>query len=506
MYERDLARLCTALVDRLADGLTAYTNLYVVQSTAPSSGGGSSVVLAPVAPSEELPAELPADALGEDLWRRDVESLSPVGLPGSTSTAAERLFTAGYRYAFPLLVREHQVGILLVSYKFDDEPLNSEDLELTRGLLNQASLAIENAHLLDEVHRRLEQVNRLREHNQGILESSPVGIAVLDAQDRIVSANQAFALVVAHETGELAGRRLEELLPIRPLPDPDDGLVEVSYGEMSGRERYLQVSVAHHAVRRSAAGKPLRILTVQDTSDLVAMELALKEKERLASLGLLAAGVAHEVNTPLTGISSYAQLLLSDVEETSPQHEVLKKIERQTFRAAQIVNNLLEFSRNRHDELAPVNIVSVVDESVNMLDERLQEAAVEVDWQAPEETLRVLGHEGELHQVFTNLMVNAVDAMATLTSGDRRLALRLEAASGRLVIRITDSGPGIPPERLERIFQPFFSSKVGQGGTGLGLAITYNIVRRHRGTIRVENHPGGRGCTFSVELPLHEVH
>ena len=491
LHERDLTRLCTTLIDRLTDGLMAYANLYLVQS------GG---LLAPVLTGAELPDGIAPEALGDELWRRDVVGLSPVELPGEEPTVKEHLFAAGYRYAFPLLVREHRVGILLVSYRFDDEPLNSEDLELTRGLLNQASLAIENAHLLAEVRRRLDEVSRLEEHNKGIIESSPAGIAVLDGEDRVISANQAFSDVTGVPVAELCGRPVEEVLPVRPLPEAGDGLVEVSYSDLSGRERYLQLSVAPHAEGAAA----LRILIVQDTSELIAMEVSLKEKERLAALGLLAAGVAHEVNTPLTGISSYAQLLLADVGEGHPHYEVLKKLERQTFRAAQIVNNLLEFSRNRHDELAPVSLSSVVNECFALLGERLRDAGVTAEWQAPAAPPKVLGHEGELHQVFNNLMVNAIDAMAP--QGGGRLTVRLEEYGDRVVARIADTGPGIPPERLERVFQPFFSSKWGKGGTGLGLAITYNIIHRHRGTIRAENHPGGRGCTFHIELPRHAVH
>lgn len=491
LHERDLTRLCTTLIDRLTDGLMAYANLYLVQS------GG---VLVPVLAADDLPGAIDPGALGEELWERDVLGLSPVELPGEERTVKERFFAAGYRYAFPLLVREHHVGILLVSYRFDDEPLNSEDLELTRALLNQASLAIENAHLLAEVRRRLDEVSRLEEHNKGIIESSPAGIAVLAGDDRVLSANQAFGHLVGVPETRLRGCPIEEVLPVRPLPEPGDGLIEASYCELSGHERYLQLSAAPY----EDDGQALRILIVQDISELIAMEAALKEKERLASLGLLAAGVAHEVNTPLTGISSYAQLLLADVDESHPHYDLLKKLERQTFRAAQIVNNLLEFSRNRHDELSPVNIGSVAEECLALLAERLEDAGVEAVLHAPEPPLAVLGHEGELHQVFNNLIANAVDAMAP--QGGGRLTVRLEATGDRIVASVTDTGPGIAPERLERVFQPFFSSKLGKGGTGLGLAITYNIVRRHRGAIRAENHPGGRGCTFRVDLPRHTVH
>ncbi len=513
LHERDLDRLCSILIDRLADGLVVRAHLYLAQ-------GGAMV---PVEMSEGLPRELAFDTFGEELWQRDVESISSVLFPEEEPTAEQRLFIAGYRYVFPLAVRDQRIGLALVSYKFDDEPLSSQDLDLARGLLNQAALAIENAQLLEEVHRRLLDVTRLEEHNQGILESSPAGIAVLDQSQRVVSANHAFAAIVDRPRPEVAGRTLDELIHVGALPAPGDGLLDVSFCQPSGEERHLQLSLAsygHDREHRRAGGAraELLVLVVQDVSDRIRIEQQLKEKERLASLGMLAAGVAHEVNTPLTGISSYAQLLLSDVDESDPHHAILKKMERQTFRAAQIVNNLLDFARNRSDELIPVQVDAVLDECVELLAERAGGSRVEIGWRSPAEPLRVLGHEGELHQVFTNLMVNALDAMSP--SGGR---LTLTAENGDTQVRVTvsDTGPGIPAERRDRIFQPFFSSKAGrqtkgadwagrasgaqssESGSGLGLAITANIVHRHAGEIRVENHQDRNGCSFIVELPRH---
>ena len=489
LHERDLDRLCEILIDRLADGLVSRANLYLAQ-------GGAMV---PVEIRTGLPKELPFDAFGPEFWHRDVESISAINLPAEEMTDQQVLFKAGYRYAFPLTVREHRIGVALVSYKFDDEPLNSEDLDLARGLLNQASLAIENAQLLEEVHSKLLEVTRLEEHQERILESSPAGIAVLDRADRVVSANHAFAVIAALPRPEVIGKTVEELVSVGPLPEPEDGVIEVSFCRLSGEERHLQMSLASF---QGNADSALRVLLIQDLTDRVAMEQELKEKERLASLGLLAAGVAHEVNTPLTGISSYAQLLLSDVDESDPQYEILKKMERQTFRAAQIVNNLLEFARNRRDELVPVPVDAVIEECLQLLGERASRAGVEVDWQRPAKPMVVLGNDGELHQVFTNLVVNALDALPE-TGG--RLALSVDRIDGRVRARVSDNGPGIPAERLDRIFHPFFSSKLTQGGSGLGLAITSNIVRRHAGEIRVENHETGRGCTFTVELPRHDA-
>lgn len=486
LHERDLDRLCSSLREHLEDALMVRANLYLAQ-------GGAMV---PVVPAPDLPRELPFDVFGVDFWERDSAAIPAIGLPSAEVSPGRRLFALGYRYALPLTVRDQRIGVVLVSYKFDEDPLDSEDLDIVRGLLNQAALAIENAQLLSEVHRRLLEVIRLEEFSNGILESSPAGIAALDDDGRVVSANHAFAAIAGVERPETRGRSLEDLVPIRPLPDPGTGPVEVSFCEPSGEERYLQLSVARY--RRQ--NDDLRILIVQDVSERVSMEQALREKERLASLGLLAAGVAHEVNTPLTGISSYAQMLLADIDENDPRYKILKKMERQTFRAAQIVNNLLSFARHRNEQLASVDLAAVIGECVQLLEDRAAGAGVELRWNGVPPCL-VSGHEGELHQVFNNLIVNGIDALGVVAGTDRWVEIALEGDERRVRARISDNGPGIPPDRLESVFQPFFSSKLSKGGIGLGLAITYNIVHRHGGEIRAENHPGGSGCTFTIELP-----
>ncbi len=518
LHQRDLDRLCASLTEHLADGLVVRATLYLTQ-------GGAMV---PIEPRPELPRSLGLDAFGAELWDRDVSAISAVGLPGDEVSAQQRLFAEGFRYAFPLAVRRHRIGVALMSYKYDEEPLNSEDLDIARGLLNQAALALENAQLLEEVHARLEQVTRLEEYSKGILECSPAGIAVIDPAARVVSANHAFAAITGVARPDLAGRAVEELLTLRPLPAPEDGLVEVSFCELSGEERHLQLAVAGYRQGGARQDGDLEIVIVQDMSEHRAMEAALKEKERLASLGMLAAGVAHEVNTPLTGISSYAQLLLADADRSDPHYEILEKMERQTFRAAQIVNNLLEFAKSR-GELAPVDLTPVVSECVQLLAERARAAGVSIRWQpAAKAAMTVAGHEGELHQIFNNLIVNAIDAVAAehrnggtpegrvevtleitaadTPSADSRVAgtRPVDARADRIRARVSDNGPGIPPERLETIFRPFFSSKQSRGGTGLGLAISYNIVRRHGGEIRIDNNPG-RGCTFTVDLPRFEA-
>jgi two-component system, NtrC family, sensor kinase len=492
LLERDLGQLCSALLRQIEEGVAIERiNLYLVQ--------GESLVA--VRPEGRLPHDLPLDVLGEELWGEELRRISGVALPAEPMPASQHLFLAGYRYAFPLTVLGSRVGVAFAGYKADQNPLNSEDVELVRHLLNQAALAIENAQLLGRLKDQLQEVTRLKRYTEGIFESSPAGIAVLDPQGTIVSANAAFAALAGRERADLAGLPLAQVFPVA-LPPIGEGPREVSYCGVDGGERYLQLSLADFSGQEIAGAAPrgagggLRVLVVHDVSERVAMENALKEKDRLAALGMLAAGVAHEVNTPITGISSYAQMLLSDTAESDPRYDLLKKVERQTFRAARIVNNLLEYARNRSGERGPVALTPIVGEAIELLSDRLARRGIAVDFRHPEGPVTVFGCDGELQQVFTNLVANAADAMET----GGRLTVTVEADGSRARVVVADTGPGIPPDRLEKIFQPFFSTKLTRGGTGLGLSISYDIVRRHGGDLQASSRPGEGAC-FVVELP-----
>jgi two-component system NtrC family sensor kinase len=484
LHERELGRLADALLRHLEEALAFdQVNLYLRQ-------GGELVAARTAGPRL---TRLPADAFGTGVWQSEVTPLGAVGLPEPEPGPLERLVAAGYRYAFPLAVRGSALGLVVTGLKDGQEPLNTEDLELVRGLLNQSALAIENAQLVSQLQDRLAEVTRLERHNQGIIESSPAGIAVLDDRQQIVSANATFARLVGFDAAAITGSRLAEVLPVDPLPVPGE-LLETSVHHRGGEECHLQLSVA------PLTGSPLRILVAVDVSERVAMQNALREKERLAALGMLAAGVAHEVNTPITGISSYAQMLIADTPQEDPRYGLLKKVEKQTFRAARIVSNLLEFARDRARQQGPLELCPVLRESVQLLEERLGEAKVVVDWQIADERLEVIGNDGELQQVFTNLVVNAIDAMSG--QGGGRLGVEVEADAEVVRVGIVDTGPGIPKELLAQVFQPFFSTKLAKGGTGLGLTISYNIVRRHGGSLHATSTPGV-GSRFVVELPRH---
>jgi signal transduction histidine kinase len=219
----------------------------------------------------------------------------------------------------------------------------------------------------------------------------------------------------------------------------------------------------------------------------------------MASIGLLAAGVAHEVNTPLTGISSYTQMLLEHADPSDPRTILLEKIERQTFRAAKIVNGLLTLSRpgTPGGERTRVDLNTVVTDVVSLLEHQFEVGKIKLRRELSTTPVSVVGIEHQLQQVFLNLFLNARDAMPR--GGWLTVVTRLEG--DQAIAEVADTGSGVPPEHLARIYDPFFTTKAIGRGTGLGLSISYGIVREHDGAIRCDSAVG-QGTRFTIALPV----
>jgi signal transduction histidine kinase len=239
---------------------------------------------------------------------------------------------------------------------------------------------------------------------------------------------------------------------------------------------------------------------VDDITERIELESQLSQAEKLSSIGLLAAGVAHEVNTPLAVISSYAQMLAKQVQNEPKKADLLDKITRQTFRASEIVNNLLNFSRTSGTEFGDVNLNQVIRDTLTLLEHQFKTSRVKIDMELLESLPLINGNTGKLQQVFLNLFLNARDAMP---EGG---VLRIATANGDGVkVLVSDTGAGISQEHLRRIYDPFFTTKTvprdGKRGTGLGLAVSYGIIQEHAGKISVASRVG-TGTTFTLEFPL----
>ena len=247
-----------------------------------------------------------------------------------------------------------------------------------------------------------------------------------------------------------------------------------------------------------------RIILVDDITERVTLESQLAQADKLSSIGLLAAGVAHEINTPLAVISSYAQMLSKQLRGDARLGPVLDKITQQSFRAAEIANGLLNFSRTSTTEFRSTDLNQVIRDTLSLLEHQFKTAQIGVDLDLAEELPPINGNPGKLQQVFLNLLLNAKEAMAG--GGNLRISTLVDGNPNYIAALITDSGSGIAPEHMKRIYDPFFTTKTtpkpgDRRGTGLGLSVSYGIIQEHAGKIHVESAVGA-GTTFHLEFPL----
>lgn len=239
-----------------------------------------------------------------------------------------------------------------------------------------------------------------------------------------------------------------------------------------------------------------RLVLFQDVTERTELERRLVQSDKLTSIGVLAAGVAHEVNTPLAVISSYSQMLAKQLAGDERKSGLLDKIAKQTFRASEIVNSLLNFSRTASTTYSATDLNRVIEETLVLIGPQLEKAniLVERDLETPLPAIR--GNGSKLQQVFLNIILNARDSMSE--GGKLQIATSANASSVR--VRVSDTGHGIPADKLARIFDPFYTTKMAGKGTGLGLSISYGIVREHGGIIEVSSRVG-EGATFVMEFP-----
>jgi signal transduction histidine kinase len=247
----------------------------------------------------------------------------------------------------------------------------------------------------------------------------------------------------------------------------------------------------------SAGSRARTVLIFHDVTERVALERQVQQTEKMVAVGLLAAGVAHEVNTPLTGISSYTQLLRAQMDPKDARIEWLDKIEKQTFRGAKIVSNLLNFARAGGSDDASIDLSRVVADVLSLVEHQLDKSKVRVVKELAADLPTVLGSENKVQQVLFNLILNARDAMPA----GGWLTLKTFVEGRDVVVEVSDTGEGIPEADLPRIFDPFFTTKEVGLGTGLGLAVSYGIVQEHGGSIQASSSKG-QGSRFEVRLPI----
>jgi two-component system, NtrC family, sensor kinase len=410
-------------------------------------------------------------------------------------------------YYLPCSARGRTIAYLGVSRTDTGDFLSSEDIELLVTLSGYVGIAVDNSMLYRSLARKADEYERLKEFSENIVESINVGILAADLEDRVESWNSQIEKLTGIARASAVGRKLHDLLPA-DLYDELEGVSGeagvhniykfVLRPKASERDATLNIAVAPLVSREG--DRIGRLIIFDDITDRSELEKKLVQADKLSSIGLLAAGVAHEVNTPLAVISTYAQMLAKQISGDVQKAPLLEKIARQTFRASEIVNSLLNFSRTSPTEFVPVELNKVIRETLTLLEHQLKQAGVEMKLALDENLPRIKGNPGKLQQVFLNLFLNARDAME---SGGV-LAVATSSADGLVRVTVADSGAGIVKENLERIFDPFFTTKMAKKGTGLGLSVSYGIVREHSGDIEVHSEPGA-GTRFQLSFPESEI-
>ncbi len=405
-------------------------------------------------------------------------------------------------YYLPFKIKERTLGYLGLGKTRNGDYLSSEDIDLLHTISGYVSIALENAGLYESLEMRARDYQALRDFSQNIVESINAGVLACNLEGTVEAWNTALERLYGISRSEALGRTLEAIFPadlrteLSRVSDPHHTLNLYKFRLRNAEDRSLIVNLSVVPLIGKEDQVIGRLLIFTDLTERVNLEDQLMQAEKLSSIGLLAAGVAHEVNTPLAVITSNAQMLMRQMEPDDPRTRILDKIIAQAFRASEIANNLLKFSRVSSGEHSDLDINRVISESLSLVEPMLKAARITVNSQLKSGLPAVFGNAGKLQQVFMNLIMNARDAMPR--GGE--LSIASEAENSSIQVEVSDNGDGIPADHLNKIFDPFFTTKGTTKGTGLGLAVTYGIIREHSGSIQVDSVLG-RGTTFRLEFP-----
>src|SRR5580693_9213348 len=381
-------------------------------------------------------------------------------VPRETPEAQQAIARLDLNYYIPCHAQQKTIAVLGLGKTMQGDFLSSEDMELLETLGGYLGIAIQNSQLYASLQQKAAEYERLKDFNENIVESINVGVMALDMEDRIESWNAQMEVMYAMPRWQTLTQPLKAIFPAEFVEEFDrtresagiHNLYKFRLKTPAGEVRTVNVAIAPLVTRKfQVIG---RLIIMDDITERIELEAQLSQADKLTSIGLLAAGVAHEVNTPLAVISSYTQMLSKQLQGDPQKSGLLEKITRQTFRASEIVNNLLNFSRTSGSEVGDVDVNKVIADTLALLEHQFKVAKVHVENALAPTLQPIQGNSGRLQQVFLNLFLNAKDAMA---GGGK---LRVATMNGDSVsVSVSDTGSGIAPEHIQRIYDPFFTTK-----------------------------------------------
>jgi PAS domain S-box-containing protein len=377
----------------------------------------------------------------------------------------------------------------------------------TRGAADAESRIIHVLKDITELRKAERRYRRERDFNRNILNSTHSMILVLDTAGLISYANRRCS-EAGYGEADLLGKPLTEMVPparrpllLAALGRTLEGVaidnLEIPLRAGDGNQRQFSVSLS--PMRDEDGAINSIVVAMSDITDAADLQAKLMQTEKMAALGQLVSGVAHEVNNPLAAIIGFTDLLLENPDVSASAKEELRVILREAERTRGIVHNLLSFARQTPPQREPLHVNSVLQQTVRLRTYDFANHGVEIHEKYQPDLPIVLGDPHQLQQVFLNILNNAYDAVQEMERPGK-IEIETSAEDGTIDIVFRDNGPGI--SQPERIFDPFFTTKEVGKGTGLGLSICYGIIRAHRGEIVATNDPRGVGCTFTIRLPV----
>ncbi|MBI2851605.1 MAG: PAS domain S-box protein [Chloroflexi bacterium] len=422
----------------------------------------------------------------------------------------EEALVTGYRSAaaLPLKVGDEMLGALTVCSRYADA-FDAEELALLSEIAGNISLGIQRIRQAEQYRRANEALRQSEEILRLMFESLADGVTVVDLEGRIVRVNEAKVRMHGCDSKEeLIGKRLEELVVEKDLSKLHENRtkvlngtplqhVEYTFRRKDGREFSGEASTA---IIRNAAGQPIGFIWVsRDITEFKKLEERLLVADRLASVGELASGIAHEINNPLTSILGFAELLFSRQDLPEDAIPDLEIIRRESHRAATTVRNLLAFARGQTTAKAPLDVNTAIQNVLSLRAYQHRANNIQVVTHLADNLPPVTADSFQFQQTLINIIINAEYFMVE-AHGKGTLTITAEMDDKAVRVSIADDGPGIAKKDLGRIFDPFFTTKAVGKGTGLGLSLCHGIIAEHGGQLYCESEPG-QGALFTIKLP-----
>ncbi len=401
-------------------------------------------------------------------------------------------YAAGYYLTKPIrsLVKGAQeIGSGNLGYKIETGSSDDEIRTLSNAF-NQMS------HNLDK------SISELRQLSTAV-EEAPDGIQITDLNGYVIYSNRAIEEIYGFSPDEFKGKHVSEMnvdpelarrIMVPAVNKTGRWTGELMVRHKDGREFPIWLTVS---IVKGSKGDPIAMVgiirDITGQKEKEKLEKQLLQADKLATVGQLAAGVAHEINNPLGNISLYTQMLLKKTEDKAIKDK-LTIINDEADRAAQIVKGLLDFARQSELRKSQIDINKEIGKVLGILKPQLKDIRVETDL---EPVPLILADSGQMQQVLMNLFTNSIQSITE----NGEIMVKTKATQNHVEISISDNGCGIPAEKLNRVFDPFFTTKEQGKGTGLGLSISYGIIKRHSGSIEVKSR-AGKGATFTIKLPV----